>query len=180
MQANASQEEVVLEGSVPLGTIASRKGGGTIPTLSSNAITQLTKAIVDELKKKPTEVTTPSLTQSKVIEMMGKFDQMMEMAQNMPTRVREQVDESFKEMRQEMEDVKVENDILRLSLGLCIKTGDDFHNLFSIMVMKYNSAEDQIDFLKKIKKTLRGAAKTAAAETLAELEQELQDERSRD
>jgi hypothetical protein len=176
MQANASQEEVVLEGAVPLGTIASRKGGGTIPTLSSNAITQLTKAIVDELKKKPTEVTTPSLTQSKVIEMMGKFDQMMEMAQNMPTRVREQVDESFKEMRQEMEDVKVENDILRLSLGLCIKEAHDVHNLKTIVASKFNSVGDQIEFIKKIKKNLRGDAKTAAVETLVELEQELEDE----
>ena len=175
MQAVA-EEEGDSEGQLP--RTAGHKGGGKIETLSSDAIAQLKKAIADELKKKPTDVTTPSLTQGKVNEMMAKFDQMMELAQAMPSLVRSQVDESFKDMRLEMEDVKVENDILRLSLGLCIKTEEDFHSLNNIMAMKYNKVNEQIEFIKKIKKNFRGAAKTAAADRLAELEKELQEELS--
>lgn len=167
----AVQEEVVPK--EPL-----HRSGGKLEALSSDGIAQLKKVIADELKKKSTEMTTPSLTEGKVGKMIDKFEEMIQLVNNIPTLVKSKVDESFKEVRKEMEDVKAENDILRLSLGTCIKTEEAFQNLFNIMSMKYHSTEDQIDFIKKIKKHLHGGAKAAATTTLAELEVELQSERS--
>ena len=170
MQA-AVQEEVGPKEPLP-------RGGGKLEALSSDCIAQLKKVIADELKKKHTEMTTPSLTEGKVGKMIDKFEEMIQLVENIPTIVKSKVDESFKEVRKEMEDVKAENDILRLSLGTCIKTEEAFHNLFNIMSMKYHSTGDQIDFIKKIKKNLHGSAKAAANSTLDELEAELQSERS--